>query len=405
MLDSTIVDRYKPNDDGTSDPKSRFCVTGWQDPHVLEIERAASTPPFQALYVSMQHSATRRWHCRIRDFKKAFRQSKNTSRRHKLAVRLPRDGRDELAHVLGIHPEQLLLCETEAYGLGSRRAWWRASAIEEFISLSYKVDPYEACVLSLFLPMQEKSSGTVVIAVDDLFEAGDEHHLDRMAQLESKYTFGKCVDLMECKDGSMYAGRKFKQLPDYSFEVDMHHFGATRLKEVILEPRKLAKNTHTEPVKYTRVDHNALTFKTVPDNGPDWKTCIRRRTTDIGTNQVLEDIKLHPGLPYEHIHRELPKFTKLKTEMWHVPPAKSKGEMVPNAGEQTQLRGAIGGISWMAREVRVDACASASILPQPFKDGAPTVSDAKEANQIIKYLKEILCLFKSMPSQKKICVK
>ena len=148
VIDGTMVDRWKPLDGGLTEPKSRFCVTGWQDPHIHEIERAAPTPSTVSLYTTMQYIASRKWTGYIRDFKKAFGQSKKTNRSQKLACRLPRDDRDQLAADVGIHPEQLLVLETEVYGLVSGPAWWRVTAVEEFVAQGYEINPYDPCVLT-----------------------------------------------------------------------------------------------------------------------------------------------------------------------------------------------------------------------------------------------------------------
>ena len=62
VLTSRYVDRWKPTGDSSvlpehwdpetyvweginaAEPKSRWCVVGWRDPHIHEIERAAPTP-------------------------------------------------------------------------------------------------------------------------------------------------------------------------------------------------------------------------------------------------------------------------------------------------------------------------------------------------------------------------
>ena len=78
VLKSRHVDRWKPDGDkfsvlpeefdhpdfdpqghGGLSPKSRWCVVGWMDPMVHEIERAAPTPLTASLYSVMQLSATR----------------------------------------------------------------------------------------------------------------------------------------------------------------------------------------------------------------------------------------------------------------------------------------------------------------------------------------------------------
>ncbi|CAE7878477.1 unnamed protein product, partial [Symbiodinium sp. KB8] len=85
VLKSRFVDRYKPQEIGidelqaaknaavkdgklepleltadTTKPKSRWCVVGWSDPHVHQIERSAPTPSSAAVNTVLQVNASRR---------------------------------------------------------------------------------------------------------------------------------------------------------------------------------------------------------------------------------------------------------------------------------------------------------------------------------------------------------
>ena len=108
VLKSRYVDRWKPGGDGFSvlpeeydeawfdpqkhgdlTPRSRWCVVGWQDPQVHEIERSAPTPLTSSIYLFLQLSASRKWNAFVKDAKTAFLQSKPTTRQQKLACRMP----------------------------------------------------------------------------------------------------------------------------------------------------------------------------------------------------------------------------------------------------------------------------------------------------------------------------
>ncbi|CAE8697324.1 unnamed protein product [Polarella glacialis] len=233
IIDSKFVDRYKPQESGDPVAKSRWCCVGWQDPHIHEIERSSPTPLSISIYSGCQVAASRGWRARTSDVKTAFLQSRKTTRKQKLACRQPRDER-----LPGLHPEQLLLLETEVYGLVSGPAWWRKSALHTIVNeFRYRINSYDKCVLTLDSEHNKPgdfTSGIIVIEVDDLFEAGDECHEAKMAMLRQRYTFGKVVDLMDCHDGTFYAGRRMKQLADFSFEIDMHDYVQNRLRPVDL---------------------------------------------------------------------------------------------------------------------------------------------------------------------------
>ena len=101
VLPSRYVDRWKPTEEfsvlpenfqgGTVEdekvaPKSRWCVVGWRDPDVLEIERAAPTPLTSSMYLFMQLCACRKWFAKVKDAKTAFLQAKPTTRKNKVGM-------------------------------------------------------------------------------------------------------------------------------------------------------------------------------------------------------------------------------------------------------------------------------------------------------------------------------
>ena len=181
VIESRFVDRYKPKEidektlehykkkaihegqleavplekDHTS-PKSRWCVVGWKDPDVHEVEGSAPTPLSSSLYCCFQLAASRHWDARVKDVKTAFLQSLPTTRTRKLACRQPSD-------------ESLP-------GLDNRQSWWRRSLLEVMTKqLGYVLNPYNKCVLTL--PSERtradaSTEGFIVVEVDDLAEAG-----------------------------------------------------------------------------------------------------------------------------------------------------------------------------------------------------------------------------------------
>ena len=163
VLTSRYVDRWKPTDafgvlpeeydepnflpenhSGLA-PKSRWCVVGWKDPHIHQIERAAPTPLTSSMYLALQLAASRKWVAFGKDAKTAFLQSRPTTRVQKLACKMPADEAFE-----GYSPEQLILLLTEVYGLVSGPAWWRRSLLELLVKeLQYRVCVYDRCILTL----------------------------------------------------------------------------------------------------------------------------------------------------------------------------------------------------------------------------------------------------------------
>ena len=118
---------------------------GWKDPMIHEIERSAPTPLTSSMYLFLQLCSSRKWTARAKDAKTAFLQSRPTTRRRKLACRMPKD-----ETFPGYDWRQLILLLTEVYGLVSGPAWWRRSFLELCVQeLKYRVNVYDRCVLTL----------------------------------------------------------------------------------------------------------------------------------------------------------------------------------------------------------------------------------------------------------------
>ena len=261
VLASRFVDRFKPKEiapqdledakqaaikhgkleplamtEDRSQPKSRWCVVGWGDPHVHQIERSAPTPSSAAVNTTLQLCASRRWAARVKDVKTAFLQSRPTSRKTPLVCRQPAD-----EPLPGLDARQLVMLLTEVYGLVSGPSWWRSSFLQRTGRLGYKVCPYEPCVLILPSKDAERpTQGVMVIEVDDIIEGGDERHRQLMTELEGEVTFGKIVNLQEKE--SSYAGKSLKQLPDFSFESHMDEYIYTRMSPIAMSRKVLKKD-------------------------------------------------------------------------------------------------------------------------------------------------------------------
>eukprot|EP00439_Symbiodinium_sp_Y106_P027348 s5817_g3.t1 len=352
VLTSRFVDRWKPTevfqvlpddfDASKNDPafaekvkaKSRWCVVGWKDPLLHEVERAAPTPLSQSIYLFMQLCASRKWGARVKDAKTAFLQGRATTRAQKLACSQPAD-----MAFPDCSPEQLLLLHAEVYGLVSGPSWWRRSLLEVLVKeLGYRVNVYDRCVLTLDeteddrvktkafkdqsrneekIPDQsmetfKATQGIIIIEVDDVLEAGGERHRSLMQKLEGRFKFGKVVELQKHPEGSAYAGRRVLQNQDFSFSFTMADYIQNRLKFVPMERKVAKKNLHEVPL---------------------------------------------------------------------------------TADEEAQLRGTIASVNWTAREGRPDASAAASIIARAFP--GPTLADVVAINETVEHLKRnhvVICI-------------
>ena len=120
-----------------------------------------------------------------------------------------------------LDPRQVLLCETEVYGLISGPSWLRQSLVADFEALGYRRNQYDKCVMTL--PSQAGSGsytneGIVLIEVDDLLEGGGPAHREQMKKFYAKYQCGKCKRLLDLGDeGTLISGIRVIQKKDHSF--------------------------------------------------------------------------------------------------------------------------------------------------------------------------------------------
>lgn len=109
--------------------------------------------------------------------------------------------------------------------------------------LGYTINCYDRCILtpgSKDPSQRARTKGFVVLKVDDSAEGGSALHQTEMAELEKVLKFGK-VDDLRTEAGSNYAGRRVRQLKDFSFEISMDESIYTRLEPIQLQRKVLAQ--------------------------------------------------------------------------------------------------------------------------------------------------------------------
>ena len=109
-IPTNMLDKWKLQDDVSVAAKSRSVLVGWKDPMIYQLERAAPTPTQEGIMVTLQWLASAKVTGRIADLTNAFGQARKTSRKNKLATKLP----PGVTHPK-VGPGQLLRVETEIY--------------------------------------------------------------------------------------------------------------------------------------------------------------------------------------------------------------------------------------------------------------------------------------------------
>ena len=79
----------------------------------------------------------------------------------------------------------------------------------------------------------ERSSGQVLLDVDDFIEGGDERHRKVMDKFYEKYKCGKAVDLVAAGDeGTLFAGRRISQDRKFNIQVTMNQYVDSKLSKI-----------------------------------------------------------------------------------------------------------------------------------------------------------------------------
>ena len=133
IIPTNMLDKWKLQDDGSVAAKSRSVLVGWKDPMIYQLERAAPTPTQEGIMVTLQWLASAKVTGRKADLTNAFGQARKTSRKKKLATKLP----PGVTHPK-VGPGQLLRVETEIYGLVSEPSWLRSSLTVDLLAAGYK---------------------------------------------------------------------------------------------------------------------------------------------------------------------------------------------------------------------------------------------------------------------------
>ena len=211
IIPTNMLDKWKLQDDGSVAANSRSVLVGWKDPMIYQLERAAPTPTKEGIMVTLQWLASAKVTGHIQDLTNAFGQARKTSRKNKLATKLP----PGVTHPKVGPRQPVCVFETEIYGLVSGPSWLRASLTVDLLDAGYVKNPYDKCLFTLF-SSDETSEGQLLLDVDDFIEGGEETHRKTMEGFYDKYRCGKAVDLRPAgQEGTRFAGRRVVQQPDF----------------------------------------------------------------------------------------------------------------------------------------------------------------------------------------------
>ena len=239
VISSRLVLRWKETDTGCK-AKARWCVHGFKDPDIHEMERSCPTPELSSTNITPQVLASTNSEGTLADREKAFMQGDPSVRNEPLYATPPPEG------LPGVPEGALIRLDREVYRLLSGMSGWRSRIVSQLKEEGYEMNIHEPCLSSKFADREEPAVvggsiapgefvGCVLLEVDDHLMGGPgKAHHESMERLRQKIKFGKWHRLIQ--DGpSFFGGHHFTQLPDRSFKVDKTRSIRERLRPIHLQ--------------------------------------------------------------------------------------------------------------------------------------------------------------------------
>ena len=275
--------------------KARWIARGDRDPDVFQVESSSPVIGRDTMFLGLQLIASKRWRIHFADFSQAFMQGGLLDRSEPLFCEMPTGG-----PVTGVDSTCLLQINKTVYGLTDAPHAWNQHLDQALRSLGYRPSILDPCLYLLDDKSQPGDSlaGLIMLATDDLIDAGNHLHHKKMQQLHEQYRFGKWE-----YDKGRFCGKDIGQSSDHSIKVSQEYYAVLQCKEPLHVPRGAPADRECTPeevrllrtklgtlswlAKETRVDlagSVALLMQCMPrPKIEDMKRC----------NQILKDAYLY----------------------------------------------------------------------------------------------------------------
>ena len=215
ILPSRFVITKKPSDTtpGEFKVKARWCIRGYLDPDLLQVEKQSPTLTSEAFSLVLQVSASRGWHFTIADVEGAFLQGDKLVRPEgQLYVEPPPGGAP------GIPDGALLKVEKAVYGLCDAPRQWHGKVQRTMLELGLKMSALDPCLY--YHHKNGQLHGLLTIHVDDLITTGDAVFEEEiLSRLKQKFPFKHWK-----QDEGEFLGRYVKRQPDGSIIVSQEEY-------------------------------------------------------------------------------------------------------------------------------------------------------------------------------------
>lgn len=146
--------------------KARWCIRGYLDPDVLDVQTASPTLSNEAFSVVLQILASFRWQLTIADIEGTFLQGDQIDRQKgKILVKIPKDG------IPGHGQDNLCELIKPVYGLvDAPRLWWN-SLTKALMEIGMMQSQLDSCLL-FSREANGRLDGVIAFHVDDLVIGG-----------------------------------------------------------------------------------------------------------------------------------------------------------------------------------------------------------------------------------------
>ena len=186
--------------------KARLVVLGFMDPSINTIQRDSPTLNRHSRMLILQLIASRGWTLRSFDIKAAFLQGQPQEGRMLALEPVP-----ELRAAMKLKGSEICQLTKSAYGLIDAPYLWYKALQKELFNLGFQEAPFDPCVY-VYRKADGTPCGVLGLHVDDGLCGGDSEFLQKLEQLEARFSFGSKkvgeftftgIDLSQRGDGSI----------------------------------------------------------------------------------------------------------------------------------------------------------------------------------------------------------
>ena len=297
ILESRIVHTEQESEEapGQTEIKSRWCIKGFKDPAILNLEKQSPTLTADGLSTVLQLIASMKWRLTVADIEGAFLQGHGMKRPGgKVYVTLPKEG------VPDVESDNLVEVCKYVYGLADAPRQWFLCLSEELKRLGLRQSQLDPCCFYWY--HNQTLSGVIAFHVDDLVIGGDAIFAEQVLKpLRERFPFKHWVE-----GQAKFLGRRLRQLEDFSIVCDQEEYASQVRSVYISRERRKERDEPLTAKELTQLRGvlgaaNWLVGSTRPDiataNAMLQQKVARATVADlIEANRLVALIRDHAGM-------------------------------------------------------------------------------------------------------------